>query len=468
MARLSRKFRATVLSLATVAFPACGKDAPKPTEAEKPEAAAPTEAAAPEAEAEPELGIPVDAFVAAHTLARCAQRFGASEPDARTLAVDQLAGRPMQDPEAVARARKLALAGVARDVGAADRAAELGKIAPVDPANQATETGIPAAVYTPGGRVAPRDDDPFLARYVTAVEKAQAYPKVVRAVDDAVATCHFSPKLGLVAAERIEAYVSAFVDVACLGEQIGKPGGPVDTVAHARAAAEIFRRFGMDARGFSQFGLEMARFDDVTAKVAKARSSRCPDPRAVVATERANGRYRGTLSGPLSGRIEVQVDKGDAKGTLTLAPAKKKTPAFPGPVKLVGVIDGRHVHLQGGAGPDWIRLDADHAKLGRGRWEAMIGQRKLAGLFALEQEPPPKPAAEAPAEAAAEGQPAPPPAAAAEPVEPASPDLGKENAAAPEPEPTPAAAAPPTADAPAGVPAKLPSNKPGKPAAVPK
>ncbi|MCB9738082.1 MAG: hypothetical protein H6747_02365 [Deltaproteobacteria bacterium] len=481
MPLLARKLSSATLWLGALAAVGCGKskEAAEPAQAPAEPAA---EAASAKGEGEaavPDLGMPVQDYVAARTLERCAMRYGESERDGLTLAVDQVAGRAMQDPALLRKARELAEKGMDNALRAE------GKTGPVvDPAAEATVTGLPAQDLTPGGRIAPRADDPAFARYQAAVGKAAAFPQLERQVEDAVASCHFSPKFGLISSSRIEEYIRAFVEVTCLGEKIGKPGGPTDAVAHARAAAQIFQRFGANARDFSSLGLEMARFDDVTAKIAKTRAQECPDPRQVELTERKTGHYVGKLFGKLEGSIDLVVHDGDAKGTLTFAVKTKgkrkgkaddataeKAPSY----KLVGVIDGRRAHLQGGNGMDWIRLDCDDLGAGRGKWEAMQQQKSLSGIFALKQDKPEeaaKPPESPPAAVLGAGLPVVPEPPAEGDVgagDVLDPKLGSEQAT--EPSPMPAAAAPPEPAKGAGpsklAPAAKPDHAPGKVAADP-
>lgn len=455
---------AYIIALLAVALIGCGKDPPSTNAASPPPSAdevqANTEASPPPVPA-PDLGMPIDDYVAARLLERCALRYGEGGQDAETLAIDKLAGRPYQVPPLPGAAVPAAAPPTAAPPTAAAGPATAGSAAAeAVAAPDAQAVPPPAPALTKGGRAAlGASDDGRVALYKAAIEKAKAYVEVERRVEDAVAACHFAPELGLIAGKTVDDYVDATVEITCLGQLIGKPGGPTDEVDHARKAGQTFARIGVDARGFSQLGLILARFPDVTTRIVKSRSERCADPRATALDLSGNGAFSGALTGPLAGTFAVTAQDGDAKGTLKMAGKRKTDPTVQ--YQLVGVVFDSRVHLQGGIGQDWIRLDSAKGTSGKGTWTAEIAFRKQSGNWTMTRNAPE--GQEDPLVKPAEGDLAAP-----------GPDpLGGLPAGAPDSE-TAAPPMPPAADAPDPAALKnlpkavIPSLKPGKaPAKIP-
>ena len=409
----------------------CGKSEPEPAKAASDEAA--KAAAAPEAAKEPDLGMEIDAFVAARTLEGCAKRYGEPEAEARALAVGKLAGRthvaPMS-PEALAPIL------ARRGVPAPDAATAVA----------VTERGRPG--------LGP-DELALQSTYEAAITKATEWPEIARRVEDAVATCHYTETLGLISPERVESYVQAFVEVACLGETTLDAKGKPDVIAHAQAAAAVFRKIGLDARSFSQLGVAMGTFPDVTARIADARAKACPDPRAAALHEASSGTFDGQISGGLQGTVTIEAQEGDAKASATFSTGKGKSKVTR-TLPLAGVLHGGRAHLQGGEEHDWLRLDAPPGSGGKGAWSAEIGFRKLSGTWTWTRRV--DPAEEAAAAAAA---------AAAKPAEPAQIDPAAATAGFPAPDaPAPDPLKGASGDTPASPPPTMPSIEDSSPPPV--
>ncbi len=442
------------LLAATSLASGCGKSEPTPAGPAEPAAEA---AAAAEAPKPPDVGMDLEAFVAARTLEGCAARYGEPAAEARLLAVRQLAGLPHVAP----------MTGAALEPIAARRGV---------PLPEAATSVAPSERGRPG--LSP-EQRTLQATYEAAITKAGAWPELGRRVDDAVATCHYSPSIGLVSPERIEAYVQAFVEVSCLGDTALDANGKPDVIAHARAAAEVFRKIGLDARGFSQLGVQLGVFPDITARIAMARAKACPDPRAAALHEASSGTFDGAFSGNLQGTLVIEASEGEAKATATFVVGKGKAKATR-TMQLSGVLHGGRAHLQGGAEQDALRFDAEPGSNGKGTWSGQIGFRDVRGLWSWQRR------VEAGAEAAsgAAGAAAAAPEAAPAMIDPAAATAGFPAKDAPPPDPLAAGAARPAAPAAApvvdevpkpssaaGTPATVkgvrPDDKPGKPVAVP-
>lgn len=375
-----------------VGLAGCGSKAkapaPAPAAPPAPAAAGPDAPVVPEAP--PDLGVDVERFVLAKVTEGCAKRFGEAADDARLLAVDSLLGLAHQPPESAEVRRS--------------RAARKGVPLPGEAtASQRTTAGrVPAAA---DGR------EEAAAALARAETKAAEIPALGRRIEDAVATCHYAAQVGLVPPAVIESYIRVFVEITCLGESTRRPDGALDETAHAQAAAEVFRGAGTNARDFSQLGLTLGVFEDVTARIAEARRERCPD-RRTEALGPISGAFELMFEGQAAITGELKAQDGEASATtrVLIKGAPPKTLA------LTGVVQPNHVHLQGGEGQDWLRLDGKPdqpgaaAAGGRGTWEAMMGFKKLRGTWkwqprAAAGEGAPAPAATAPA------SPAPSPAA---------------------------------------------------------
>lgn len=445
----------------------CGKSEPEHAKPDDDKAAAPAPAV--EAPKPPDVGMDLEAFVAARILEGCAARYGEPADEAKLLAIRQIAGLPHVAPVTAA-----ALEALQARKG-------------VPPAD--SPTGVMASERGRPG-LAP-DELKIQTSYEAAITKAAAWPEIARRVEDAVATCHYAEQVGLIQQERIASYIQAFVEVTCLGESTLGPDGKPDVIAHARAAAGIFRKIGLDARSFSQLGLVLGTFPDVTARIAEARSKACPDPRQAALHEASSGSFDGTMIGALQGTVTIEAHDGDAKATAVFAAGKGKV-KVQRTLQLSGVLHGGRAHLQGGEGQDWLRFDAAPGSDGNGTWTGQIGFRTVNGQWSWKRHVDPAEAAAAAEKAVAEKAAAEAAAAkpAAEPdklVDPAAATAGFPAADAPAPDPLGAAANPagappsmpvvaplaakpsakPSADGPPTAKTVGPDHKPGKPVAVP-
>ncbi|HAN31379.1 MAG TPA: hypothetical protein DCQ06_07260, partial [Myxococcales bacterium] len=210
----------------------------------------------------PKLQLELDDFIKTRVVERCALKGKESKDDARTIAIDQLAGRPYQPqglvpkPTPTAPKPKVEQAAKAEKKPADPKGtvrteadspngppkveAPSGDKAIADPKDSAAQS---APTVTPGGRMAlTKQDEPLTSKYDHDLKAAAKWKPYQDRIEKEVQTCLWAPELGLVNEDLVNRYVSAFVEITCLQDKHRDKGGQLDTVAHARAAVEVFER----------------------------------------------------------------------------------------------------------------------------------------------------------------------------------------------------------------------------------
>ena len=350
----------------------------------------------------PKLKLELDKFVAARVVEQCALKNKESKLDARTVAIDQLAGRPYQAqgsvpkpppapaaPAAEAPKEEAAKEEVAKDKAAADKAAPPAKPQAAEAAKAKVAAPPPPPARTPGGRLPPsKADATVVANYEHDIKASAAWKPYQARIKQGVDACLWAPELGLVDEKLVSRYVSTFVEITCLQDKHRSKGGELDTVGHARAAVEVFERNGFTAADFARMGIPMGRFDSVQAKIQEARSKDCPDKRTNAQTQPANGDYIGDIKGSLKGKIKVKAEQGKLSGTIVLAPrGKRKEPLT---LTVSGTKYGGRVHINASEGQDFLRLDCRVG--GKAcQWSGQVGFKDRKGTFTFRLPPPPPP-----------------------------------------------------------------------------
>ncbi len=374
-------------ALATLWVGGCSKDKtmPAPAPAAK---SLPPPAAKPAPAKLVDLGMDEGRYVSAAITERCARAAGETAADARTVAIDQIAGRPHQAVtlEAVAAAAKKDAAPIP---GAAT---PVGKEAPT--------AGTDAASRTPAGRYAPGPSDAaHIGRYERANKRAKERADIRKRIAEGVRDCLWAPELGQVERELIDRFVATFVGITCAAEKLRDKAGKIDELAHAHAAVEIFAKHGFKAPEFARLGPILGRFAQIEKEMYDGRRAQCQDPREVAAQKAINGAYIGSFSGSRSGVLRVQAADGSLTGTVEFGPLKKAAAGQPAKLEswpIRGAISVRRVYLLGNKELAFIRLEGGAQGDGYGgRWQGELAFKKVSGKWSIKR-PPPPPAAPAP------------------------------------------------------------------------
>ena len=326
-------------------------------------------------------------FVSAAILERCATAAGESEQDAKTLAIDLIAGRAHQPVTAEALAKVVATrAALAEAARQPEAATPTGK----DVASRGTDSDN----RTPAGRMAVgAKDAAHTGPYDVAKKQLAERPDLLGQISKGVASCLYAPELGRLDADLIARYQAAFVAITCAAEKHRDKAGKVDAMAHAQQAAGIFKEQKFTAAEFARLGSILGRFASIEKEIYDRRRAQCPDPRENAAKEAANGLYVGTFSGRRSGELRIEAKSAALTGTMTFAPqAKAKdAPAISWPLR--GALSGSRMHLINTKDLDWIRLEGQRkGKVFKGSWQAEIGFKKFKGKWTLARPAPAAPA----------------------------------------------------------------------------
>ena len=392
--RLASRLAAVTALAVPLITAGCGKSKQEPTtkkEASAP-AAAPKKAEKPKP---PDLGVDIAKFSDARVIQLCAARFGESEEDALTLAIDRMAGR---DHQAAAKkkdkpAEESGKPGAQQKAGKAGSSDKKGAPKTVTAKPDLAEADGEGGPRTPAGRVAIAPEAKELVdKYQRAVSLLPKRADVEGPIKKRAESCRWSPRLGLVSQSLVDRYVEAFVEVSCLQITMRDAKGQLDALKHAQAATEVFKKHGFDAKRFSEVGVAMAAFGDVTAKVHQTRRDRCADPVEQRRNAAEKGEFVGSFRGALAGTLSFTADDGAANGTAVHLKGKLKGRP---PWELKGAVSSSRVHLFGRDGSDWLRLEgAPSDGISKGKWQGEVAAKKLSGTWQWRRKPAPRDAAD--------------------------------------------------------------------------